>query len=111
MLDLDIKKTKKLPFKEIMEIINAKHGFFYSKNSKEINKKLKLFSINNRKNDFGAPGTLPNDAEGHCDPFTQSFTAICFFWTHFTRHCPKNNVIQKVPISYEPSIMFLLVHI
>jgi hypothetical protein len=35
MLDLDIEKTKKLPFKEIMEIINARHGFFYSKNSKE----------------------------------------------------------------------------
>ena len=32
MLDLDIEKTKKLPFKEIMEIINAKHGFFYNEN-------------------------------------------------------------------------------
>ena len=35
MLDLDIKKTKKLPFKDIMEIINANHGFFYNENSKK----------------------------------------------------------------------------
>ena len=35
MLDLDITKTKKLPFKEIMEIINANHGFFYNKDSKK----------------------------------------------------------------------------
>ena len=35
MLDLDIKKVKQLPFKEIMEIINANNGFFYNKNSKE----------------------------------------------------------------------------
>ena len=34
MLDLDINKIKKLPFKEIMEIINANHGFFYNKNVK-----------------------------------------------------------------------------
>ena len=35
MLDLDINKVKQLPFKEIMELINAKHGFFYNENSKE----------------------------------------------------------------------------
>ena len=35
MLDLDINKVKKLPFKEIMEIINANNGFFYNKNSKK----------------------------------------------------------------------------
>ena len=35
MLDLDINKIKKLPFKEIMEIINANHGFFYNKDSKK----------------------------------------------------------------------------
>ena len=35
MLDLDINKASKLPFKEIMEIINANHGFFYNKYSKE----------------------------------------------------------------------------
>ena len=35
MLDLDINKTKKLPFKDIMEIINANHGFFYNKDSKK----------------------------------------------------------------------------
>jgi hypothetical protein len=35
MLDLDIEKTKKLPFKDIMEIINANHGFFYNKDSKK----------------------------------------------------------------------------
>jgi hypothetical protein len=27
--------TTNLPFKEIMEIINAKHGFFYNKDSKK----------------------------------------------------------------------------
>jgi hypothetical protein len=35
MLDLDINKANKLPFKEIMEIINANHGFFYNKDSKK----------------------------------------------------------------------------
>ena len=35
MLDLDIKKVKQLPFKEIMEIINANNGFFYNENSKK----------------------------------------------------------------------------
>ena len=35
MLDLDINKTKKLPFKDIMEIINANLGFFYNENSKK----------------------------------------------------------------------------
>tara|TARA_Y100000114_G_scaffold21433_1_gene17243 strand:- start:158 stop:271 length:114 start_codon:yes stop_codon:yes gene_type:complete len=35
MLDLDINKIKKLPFKEIMEIINANHGFYYHKTSKK----------------------------------------------------------------------------
>ena len=35
MLDLDINKANKLPFKEIMEIINANNGFFYNKNSKK----------------------------------------------------------------------------
>ena len=32
MLDLDIEKTKKLTFKDIMEIINTNNGFFYNKN-------------------------------------------------------------------------------
>jgi endonuclease III-like uncharacterized protein len=31
MLDLDINKVKQLPFKEIMEIVNANNGFFYNK--------------------------------------------------------------------------------
>ena len=35
MLDLDINKANKLPFKEIMEIINANHGFFYNEHSKK----------------------------------------------------------------------------
>ena len=35
MLDLDINKVKQLPFKEIMEIINANNGFFYNKDSKK----------------------------------------------------------------------------
>jgi hypothetical protein len=35
MLDLDINKANKLPFKEIMEIINANNGFFYNKDSKK----------------------------------------------------------------------------
>ena len=35
MLDLDINKVKQLPFKEIMEIVNANHGFFYNENSKK----------------------------------------------------------------------------
>ena len=35
MLDLDIKRVKQLPFKEIMELINANNGFFYNENSKK----------------------------------------------------------------------------
>ena len=35
MLDLDINKVKQLPFKEIMELINANNGFFYNENSKK----------------------------------------------------------------------------
>ena len=35
MLDLDINKVKQLPFKEIMEIVNANNGFFYNKDSKK----------------------------------------------------------------------------
>ena len=35
MLNLDINKVNQLPFKEIMEIINANNGFFYNKNSRE----------------------------------------------------------------------------
>jgi len=35
MLDLDINKIKQLPFKEIMEIVNANNGFFYNENSKK----------------------------------------------------------------------------
>ena len=35
MLDLDINKVKQLPFKEIMEIVNANNGFFYNENSKK----------------------------------------------------------------------------
>jgi hypothetical protein len=35
MVILNTNKIKKLPFKEIMEIINANNGFFYNKNSKK----------------------------------------------------------------------------
>ena len=35
MLDLDINKVNQLPFKEIMEIVNANNGFFYNKDSKK----------------------------------------------------------------------------
>jgi hypothetical protein len=35
MEKLNINRVKKLPFKEIMEIINANHGFYYNKDSKK----------------------------------------------------------------------------
>ena len=34
-LELQKDKLKDLPFSEIMELINARHGFFYNKNSKK----------------------------------------------------------------------------
>ena len=34
-ISLSVKKVKDLPFGEIMELINAKHGFFYNKDSKK----------------------------------------------------------------------------
>jgi hypothetical protein len=34
-LELQKSKLKNLPFSEIIEIINARHGFFYNKDSKK----------------------------------------------------------------------------
>ena len=59
MLDLDIEKTKKLPFKEIMEIINAKHGFFYNENSK---KKLNRYARKVSRRIFGEAKGNPREA-------------------------------------------------
>ena len=59
MLDLDINKVKKLPFKEIMEIINANNGFFYNENSK---KKLNRYAREVSRRTFTEARGNPREA-------------------------------------------------